>query len=521
MAVISPDTDVILLKVPLEISEDHQLTFANATAQYNYFNALPKVIFEQFTYQRKDNIIKVPALIDNLYGYNYVMYRNNNHSNKWFYAFITDMTYSSDQVTAISIKTDVWQTWQFDLNFKRVFVEREHTNDDTIGNNLVPENLETGDFVLNGSETKMGYYTRYYVINSTYEPYNGSAYQGVNNYGIPIAGGLFLFTAWQQMINAIQSYANDGRLESIAQVYIAPITCFNSNDLELKFGPDETDEEAYYLFKGSASPRTVTTTVVRPATLNGYTPRNKKLLTGQFANLVISNNNGSVNNLYYEYFTNPSACVIEGTGIPTVGGSIEVYPKNYKGLTNNFNEEILGGKYPTLSWSGDAYTNWLTQNAVNIGAGVVQDVAKLPFIPFNPVAAGASLLSSVMGQVSEVRKHSMVAQTINGNVNGGDVHTAGLNNDVFIYPMSITYQFAERIDQFFDMFGYKTNKVKLPNITGRTNWNYVKTIGCYIEADIPQGDLAEIKSMFDKGITFWHNPTTFMDYSQSNAIVTP
>ena len=85
--------------------------------------------------------------------------------------------------------------------------------------------------------------------------------------------------------------------------------------------------------------------------------------------------------------------------------------------------------------------------------------------------------------------------------------------------MSITSQFAQLIDKFFDKFGYKTNKVKLPNINGRRNWNYVKTVGCYIEADIPQDDLQEIKSMFDKGITFWHNPATFGDYSQNNDII--
>ena len=44
MAVIAPQTDVYLLKVPLEIDEVNQLTFANTTAQFNYFNSLPKCI---------------------------------------------------------------------------------------------------------------------------------------------------------------------------------------------------------------------------------------------------------------------------------------------------------------------------------------------------------------------------------------------------------------------------------------------------------------------------------------------
>ena len=85
--------------------------------------------------------------------------------------------------------------------------------------------------------------------------------------------------------------------------------------------------------------------------------------------------------------------------------------------------------------------------------------------------------------------------------------------------MCIKPEYSAIVDNWFSMFGYKVNEVKIPNITGRRNWNYVNTVGCYIEADIPQEDLAEIKTMFDKGITLWHNPATFADYSQNNDII--
>lgn len=56
------------------------------------------------------------------------MYQNENYSNKWFYAFIDGMKYINDSMTEISISTDVWQTWQFDLEFMESFVEREMIN---------------------------------------------------------------------------------------------------------------------------------------------------------------------------------------------------------------------------------------------------------------------------------------------------------------------------------------------------------------------------------------------------------
>lgn len=56
------------------------------------------------------------------------MYQNENYGKKWFYAFITNMTYENDGMTSITIATDVFQTWQFDINFKESFVEREMIN---------------------------------------------------------------------------------------------------------------------------------------------------------------------------------------------------------------------------------------------------------------------------------------------------------------------------------------------------------------------------------------------------------
>ena len=80
-------------------------------------------------------------------------------------------------------------------------------------------------------------------------------------------------------------------------------------------------------------------------------------------------------------------------------------------------------------------------------------------------------------------------------------------------------EFLQAIDNYFTMYGYKVNLLKIPNITGRTNWNYIKTIGANILGNLPQLDLEEIKEMFNNGITLWHNTSTFLDYSQTNNIV--
>ena len=52
-------------------------------------------------------------------------------------------------------------------------------------------------------------------------------------------------------------------------------------------------------------------------------------------------------------------------GCLTVGGSYRLIPKNYRNIARNDGESISLGKYPTCAWTGDAYTNWLSQQSVN------------------------------------------------------------------------------------------------------------------------------------------------------------
>lgn len=122
---ITPETNLFLIKSPIELDNKNQLTFASKREQLEYFLSLKNIEVENFSYQRKDSIIRFPEHIDNIIEYNYCIYQNSNYSNKWFFAFITNMTYVNDNMTNIYITTDVFQTWQFDLKFKDSFIERE------------------------------------------------------------------------------------------------------------------------------------------------------------------------------------------------------------------------------------------------------------------------------------------------------------------------------------------------------------------------------------------------------------
>ena len=129
--VITPQTNIRLLKCPLEADNLNQLDFASVEEQSAYFLSLPSLELEDATYQRKDGLIRYSGSFDSIINYNYVMYQNEAYSDKWFYAFITNIEYVNDKTTNIYIKTDVFQTWQFNLNYLPTFIEREHVSDDT------------------------------------------------------------------------------------------------------------------------------------------------------------------------------------------------------------------------------------------------------------------------------------------------------------------------------------------------------------------------------------------------------
>ena len=70
-------------------------------------------------------------------------------------------------------------------------------------------------------------------------------------------------------------------------------------------------------------------------------------------------------------------------------------------------------------------------------------------------------------------------------------------------------------------FGYKVNSLKVPNITGRTYWNYVEinkgdVIGF---GEIPSVALEQINEIFYKGVTIWHNHANIGNYNLNNTIV--
>lgn len=528
---ITPTGQIILLNVPIEIDNKNQLTFSSETNQYNYFLSRKVSSFEysDCSYLRKDSILKVPAHIDNLYNVNYLMYRNRNFSSKWFYAFITKKEYISDNCTALTIKTDCYQTWQFNIDIKPSFVVREHTNDDSIGKNTIDENLDVGDIItINHSGIRYSTTGCKVVIMSTYDPYNNQQHIAPVR---PVNGLMFGCKMWAFDHNDL-SGITDFIMQTIQNVDRSAIQGMFMCPSELLSGQLDTNDHnsiipSYTVYSNIETyfPRD------NSSPYSDYTPKNNKCYCYPYHFLEVSNSNGEKQQYRIEDFERDERGNILFTNYMSlqIGISGRLCPTNYKGTVPSQYNNDLGvtlSKFPCCQWETDYYTNWLTQNSVNrfrnalnVGSSIMMpinlDSTKTVDKFANGMSKGISTANSIAGIVGSYKEAAIQANQVSGD-NSADVSFSMGANGYTLLEKRCKLEYLKIIDDYFSMFGYKTNLVKVPNITGRSNWNYVETRNIDITGNAPQEDVQEIKNMFDNGVTLWHNPNTFGDYSQSN-----
>lgn len=91
-------------------------------------------------------------------------------------------------------------------------------------------------------------------------------------------------------------------------------------------------------------------------------------------------------------------------------------------------------------------------------------------------------------------------------------------NGVYVIKKQIKPEYRRKLTDFFNMYGYKTNEVKVPNFHTRKYWNYVQTLSCVITGNFNNEDLNELKSIFDNGITLWHTDD-IGNYSLNNEVI--
>lgn len=529
--------------VPLDSTYSDTIKFASEGAQSAFFTGKAKYTFPNCSYQRVSNMIRgggftpriaystrVDRVADDLYDCNYVMFQNSAYGAKWFYGFIRHVNYINPECTEIIYEIDYFQTYLFDFEILPSMVIREHTKTDGLYEHLEPEPFGEMDMIVDATYTKELSEGAYIVVGVNATPDDntvaGAMYDGVYS-GVEIHE----FTSASAATSFIRTYDNKAKSAAIQCVYMSPWSVQGTTASSIN--------------------------VPLPASLGGgYVPRNKKLLSYPFIKLSTSNRQGEMKDFYFEYFSqfggNAPPQPLPPVFLFYVKGGLTptayCYTTNYR---NNRNQEsweniISVGGFPACIWSSNAYMNWesgqFEARALQIGVNTIIGMLS------NSIGAAAAFVGGHGGSrpmetgIDQLLKTSNgnnfdtlasgAAQLINLGIEGslrkkcpglthGSIHDVALNFaqrkvGFDVYKMSITAEMAASIDDYFDMFGYAVNRIKVPEMEGRNAWNYVQTQNIIIKGSMPVQAMDLIKSCFNRGIRLWHNGDWVGDYSKPN-----
>lgn len=528
---IAPQSNIRILKdIPLDTTYTHTLYWESESEQSAYFISKQKYNLTNQSYQRVNKgTMRVNVAADNLYDCNYLMFQNTGFGNKWFYCFIKSVEYVNNEVSEITYELDSMQTWYFNFTVEDSFVEREHSVTDGIGDNILPEPVELGEYTFNGYGAMTGNADLrtmcVLIVSKILDP----EFQERGTYLNRVYSGCtvkaYLATDTNAISAAIADF--DDNPDNLVSVYMCPLLAVSRNFMMPAVGGstiNQTDPNVDNYNYNVTGDR-----LTGEEFLDGYKPKNKKLYTYPYNFISISNGMGDELTLRYEYFYN---------GIPTWNISIQVAqpvrcvlrPVNYKDSNNNLrgtlnNEALILSGYPTCAIVNDYYEAWLAQQGATMPMGALSSIAG-SFIGGTIIAGGNPLVgagvafASGISSVSKTMQESYKA-SVHGNILQGSHSSNGFTSDgmqsYYGGRCSVSRQYAQMIDDFFTMYGYACKRVKRPTYNYRPHWNYVKTIGCNLIGSIPCDELNRIAQIFDNGITFWKNPSEVGNYLLDNS----
>lgn len=519
MPSIQPNGTVRLCaNIPWDSTYTDVRKFGSAGEQSSYISSKAVATFLEVSYQRPTSTVtsqrppytcRVDMVADDLYNCNYMMFQNTNFGSKWFYAFVKEVNYINPNCTEIVYELDHYQTWCFDYTVLPSFVLREHAETDELYENLQPEPFDNLERICTTINTYRADSTNYKIIICTATDQDGKVVEGqiVDN----VYSGLkFIECTDANQANVyLTAYAVTGKLDSVVSVFMSPYSVLSP-------------------------PQAQQVSLQRPTTIGNYTPKNKKLLTYPYISVQVSNNNGNVKEYFYEKFTTISdtkAIMPIDFDIYCLAGykpSIIAVPAFYDSDTTvqgrgNPDAMIESTDFPICGWSGNVFANYL---ATTFSKDILNTIMSLAGV------VGSALIGNVGGGVvTGLSAVGNVANTVNNfriNYNNQGKAMATPVTSAFNFKtdtvgitfkqMAIRQSIAESIDNYFEMYGYACNQLKVPNEDSRESWNYVKCDNVVIQGSLPVDAIETVKAMYNNGVRFWHTDSVG-NYSLSNGVI--
>ena len=555
---VFPDGKLYIISgCPCDPDYEHTLYWPNKEGQHAYFLTKAKYRVDNMSYQRaKRGRVRVQYKVEDLYDCNYIAFQNSSFGDKWFYAFIDDVTYVNNITSEISYTIDVIQTWITEMDLQQCFVAREHSVTDVAGDNRVPEGLDIGDMVCRlGFQNLVDFReTQPIIMVAKGTTSTGGAFKG-GFYGQTFSMSLYdVYPCTEEGIAQLEGWLKDVGFWNEPQAVQSIFMGNSALGINRSGTPFSATKNFSVPFREGLRRK------------DGSPVRNQKLNTYPYTFLRVTNMAGQVHDYYYELFPKAETIVFQGCFSYSDKLSITFAPMGYKSVPSlaiDPNETITYDAFPMCSYAVDDFARRIALggisavlgglttamsggaagaialSAVSSGAGAVatgsiQNVgaSETPWdVQEEFDASGKKRMPKAMqarmsGAATETSNQLIALQNMAGGVRGLEVSTRGASgsdmyNGGHIGPkysqMVPTQEYIDRLDNYFSRYGYKTNNIKVPNISSRPHWNYVQTVGCKVGGSIPCTDERAICAIFDHGVTFWKNPEEVGNFSLDNS----
>lgn len=553
---IGPSTTVrVCQSIPLDNTYTDTILFTSKTAQESYFASKTKKTYSGLTYQRLASnsstwAIFLEDVADYFYDCNYLCFQNGGFGNKWLYAFISDILYINENCTAITFEIDVMQTWLFDFEIKKSFIERMHVSDDTISRNVVEEGLNfmqryeyykiepSGLFGGTSSDLSKDYSS--VVLISTSEDCDQddevregemiqNTYQGLKYIAFPIyqnpSACLEALNEWLKKMN------ETGKAGAINSISMVPAT-------GLSMVPEDGWKYKAEVIDGVIREQSYEINYTNLD--DDYVPKNNKLFCWPYHFFTITTMDGQSYDFKYED-------IIESDPIP---GNAEMkfsfkfafgpnptyfmFPQYYMKHENNIDYGVKLTGFPQCNWNFGVWENYYAQQDTNIALSMIASMLGAGSAGAGTAAqgltskAGAGVSTAVgmlqagigavqaglstFGGLSVVKSQPDQSRGAN-NVGGVNYNLETM--DFWIIHKRLHWGYVVKIDDYFTKFGYRVNSTGVPNLHTRKYWNYLKLDQPSVTGNMPVGDMRMIKQILTNGITFWHT-TDVGNYDLNN-----
>ena len=546
MAYIAPNSDVWICRgVPLDSRSKYTYRPLSKNAQFEAFSAYSIYTLTAQSYIRhSNNTIRVALAPDSLLTCNYMMFRNTSFGNKIFYAFITDVEYVNNETSLITYSIDNIQTYFFDVSFNASYVEREHSITDNIGDSITPEPVITsGQEVISKYQSlaeglTAGVFTVIVTSHNLLNPVKSeyifqTATQG-NFAGACLAGEYNVCnvvpSSLQDFYDVVNNYIRVVGENGILGMYLIPRLAYTEGGWDTAhpwLAPNVTTNTLPAVYAQVVPKPSVTDT------LGGYLPKNNKMYTYPFCFFRLNNSLGSSNEYRYEFFTTDNATFRLSSSGVTPDQAVYCTPQNYRGFLLDWDSSLIYDTYPATSFITSEYNDYIGNNSNRLLAGqlsrIVSAVSAFATAPVNPSGAITSLAGNFMEGMSEYAMlKDLQSQTSTiGGMASGYFNLLFAQNFFIGYRVTVNASVAKQYDDFFTMYGYTVNTLKVPQFAQsqrRKAYNYCKTKNACVRSlgatslGVPDTALKDIQSALDGGLCLWETLANVGNYSVDNTL---